>query len=88
VKNMIDINAIKNLDLSLNFGKSGKVGDGGGGGSILIFAEEISGNGHISVDGGNGMKGGPAGNIKIIATKNKFNGAISAQGGDSYCSNK
>ena len=58
-------------------------GQGGQGGSVLIFCEEIKGNGEINVDGGNGLIGGKGGNINIIAKKNNLTGKLNAKGGKS-----
>ena len=79
---MIDINAIKNLNLKLKFGKTDSKDEGGQGGSILIISEEIKGNGQITADGGDGIKGGKGGSVNIIAQKNKLRGKISAKGGE------
>jgi hypothetical protein len=81
---MVDFNNIKvEPHLKLIIGKSSKNGNGGDGGSILIFSEHIKGNGKITADGGKGKKGGKGGNINIIAKKNEFGGEISAKGGES-----
>jgi hypothetical protein len=72
-------NLIKNL--KLNFGKNSKKGQGGQGGSILIYCEEISGSGEISATGGDGIIGGEGGSINVIANKNNFSGKINVSGG-------
>ena len=79
---MIDLNAVKNLNVKLNIGKGNQKGEGGQGGSILIVSDEIRGRGKISAEGGKGFRGGMGGNINIISKKNKFRGKISAKGGD------
>lgn len=63
----------------IQFGKSGKKGEGGNGGTIVIFTEEMTGSGVILADGEMGGKGG---NIHIEAKRNSFKGKISAKGGD------
>jgi hypothetical protein len=80
---MIDLNAIKNLNLKLNIGKSGAKGKGGHGGSILIISEELKGDGQISAEGGKGTTGGRGGSIRIISKKSKLTGQITTEGGDS-----
>jgi len=80
---MVDFNGIKvEPHFKLDIGKSARKGNGGDGGSILIFTEHLSGNGKVLADGGNGKQGGKGGNINIIAKKNNFKGEISAKGGE------
>lgn len=56
--------------------------DGGKGGEIFTFTNQLSGNGLITVDGGDGRKGGDAGKIHNFANKNDFSGIMSAKGGN------
>lgn len=81
---MIDLNAIKNLNFKFSLGKGGTSGIGGDGGSIMIIAETIIGDGKIIVDGGDGDRGGKGGNVHIQAKSNNFKGKISAKGGEVY----
>ena len=84
---MGDINNIKiepHLKLpKIQFGKSGKKGLGGDGGAIMIFTEELDGDGAILADGGDGEQGGKGGNIHIEARRSNFKGQLSVKGGDS-----
>lgn len=84
---MTDFNGIKiepKIILpKLQFGRAGKDGQGGEGGSIMIIAEEIIGDGQIIANGGDGTTGGKGGSVHIQAIKNNFKGKISAKGGDS-----
>lgn len=56
---------------------------GGHGGQVFIFTKKISGNGIITVDGGDGLAGGDAGKIHIESEENDYSGRISAKGGKS-----
>lgn len=81
---MSDINGVKvELPISLNFGKASSPNDGGDGGSIFIITEEMTGNGKILANGGDGKNGGKGGQVHIQAKKNNFTGDISANGGKS-----
>jgi hypothetical protein len=82
-----DINNIKfephvNLP-NFQFGPSGKKSQGGDGGTIMIFAEQVVGSGAMLADGGDGEMGGKGGNIHIETRTNNFKGKISANGGKS-----
>lgn len=72
-----------NLDINSDFEKEEKkeVSRGGNGGQVFIISERISGNGLISVDGGNGEVGGNAGKVNIESKINNYSGKISARGG-------
>lgn len=63
------------------FGKAGANGQGGQGGSIFVITEELTGEGEITADGGDGSIGGRGGQIHIQAKNNYFKGKISAKGG-------
>lgn len=54
---------------------------GGDGGSIFIFSNKLSGNGKISVNGGDGTVPGRGGHIHIQTLQSDFQGAIEANGG-------
>lgn len=64
--------------------KENIINNGGNGGEVFIFAKKISGDGLISVDGGNGLIGGNAGKVHIEAEDNNYKGTISAKGGNSF----
>lgn len=67
------INTIQSVDLK----------KGGEGGQVFIITENISGNGKITADGGDGEMGGNAGKIHIESKTNNYSGNISAKGGKS-----
>lgn len=62
---------------------SSNIARGGDGGQIFIFTKKMSGNGSMSVNGGDGQVGGNAGKIHIEAEENEYIGKISANGGKS-----
>ena len=56
---MIDLNAIKNLNIKLKFGKAGKNGqgvEGGQGGNIKIISNKNKFKGKVSAKGGRGKR--------------------------------
>lgn len=82
---MVDFNGIKiEPKLNLKFGKLGNPKRGGNGAAVFIFSREISGNGEIITDGGDGDQGGDAGPVHMISEVNNFVGKISAKGGKNY----
>lgn len=70
---LMNINTTQSIDLK----------KGGDGGQIFIISENISGNGKITADGGDGEMGGNAGKIHIESKTNSYSGNISAKGGKS-----
>lgn len=56
---------------------------GGDGGQIFIFTKKLSGDGKMSVDGGEGPVGGNAGKIRIQTENSNYTGEMSAKGGKS-----
>ncbi|MFC2062238.1 DUF11 domain-containing protein, partial [Elusimicrobiota bacterium] len=81
INNLLTVNGEINAE-----GADGKGGSGGSGGSIWIETSELSGNGVITVNGGNGRDtfktGSGAGRIAIYYNENNFAGNITAYGGD------
>ncbi len=81
----MDINNIKfepHIKLpKIQFGKNGKIGQGGDGGQVVIITEKLLGDGEITTDGGDGIIGGKGGKIHIEARIDKFQGKLSANGG-------
>lgn len=81
---MYDCNNVKlEPHFKLQFGKGGKKGQGGDGGQVILMTENLSGEGRITTDGGDGEIGGKGGHVYIDAKENKFKGGISAKGGRS-----
>ncbi len=73
----------------MNNSKDQKIGPGGDGGKVFIFARKIKGSGKILADGGGGSVGGKGGEVSVVADENQYTGEVSAQGGksDNFSSN-
>jgi len=62
-------------------------GGGGAGGSVRIVAQEFTGSGTLSVNGGtraSGLQPAPGGQVRIEAALNTFNGQINGAAGGSF----
>lgn len=69
--------------MKINTTQSVDLKKGGDGGQVFIITGNISGNGKITADGGDGEMGGNAGKIHIESKTNNYSGNISAKGGKS-----